>query len=220
MPMKRVALTLLVVTAVVVCGWITWNRNLLGMYHWQQVQAPDAKFSVSLPGNPQASIQSETDAVDGHQFVSNRLTVSPAPRIVYAVGWWENPGQNDEPTDELFAHVRDCDAKVFRGKVATKELTVAGHSAIDIVTINAEGTAVHNRVIRVGSRIYSLWVIDASGGFAMDRKNISRFFGSFSLHRDYGTSHLVNAVAPQRGPFMPPGREGWAVASVCRHCSR
>lgn len=82
----------------------------------------------------------------------------------------------------LFAHFRDGNAEVFRGKVATKELTVAGHPAMDMVTMNAEGTVVQNRVIRVGSRTYSLWVIDGTGRFAIDKKNIAKFFASFSLH--------------------------------------
>lgn len=179
---RLVALTVLVVSAAVACGWTAWNWKLLRPYHWLQVESPDATFSVSFPGNPKASTQTERDAIDGHQFVSNRLTSSPAPQISYAVGWWENPEQKDKPTDELFAHFRDCDANVFKGKIATKALTAVGHPAIDIVTVNAEGTVAHNRVIRVGPRIYSLWVIDASGRFAVDKKNTSKFFASFSLH--------------------------------------
>lgn len=101
--------------------------------------------------------------------------------MIYAVSWWENPEQKDKPTGELFAHFRDCDANVFKGKVAAKELTAAGYPAIDIVTVNPEGTVVHDRVIRVGSRIYSLWVIDGSGRFAIDQKNVSRFLESFTL---------------------------------------
>jgi len=179
---RQVALTVLAVTAAVVCGWTAWNWKVVRPYHWQQVESPDETFSMIFPGRPKVSTQNETDAIDGHQFVSSRLTASPAPRIGYAVSWWENPEQKDKPTAELFAHFRDCNGVVFKGKVATKELTVAGHPAIDMMTINAEGTVVHNRVIRVGSRIYSLWVIDGSGRFAVDKKNITKFFSSFSLH--------------------------------------
>lgn len=178
---KRAVLTALVVTATLVCGWTAWNWKALRPYRWQQVESPDAKFSVSFPESPNASTQNETDAVDGHQFVSNRLSASPAPRIIYAVSWWENPGQEDKPTGELFAHFRDCDAHAFKGKVATTQLTAAGYPAIDIVTVNPEGTVVHDRVIRVRSRIYSLWVIDGSGRFAVDQRNISKFLDSFSL---------------------------------------
>jgi hypothetical protein len=185
MPIARIRLvasSVLIVTAAVVCGWTAWNWKLLRPYDWQQVESPDATFSVSFPGNPKASTQTERDAIDGHQFVSNRLTFLPAPQISYTVDWWENPEQKDKPTDELFAHFRDCDAKVFKGKIATQEFTAVGHPAIDIITVNVEGTVAHNRIIRVGSRIYSLWVIDASGRFAVDKKNISKFFASFSPH--------------------------------------
>ncbi len=159
----QVVLIMAVVGAAAGSGWTAWNWKLLRPYHWQQVDSPDGAFSLSFPGKPKASTQYETDAIDGRHFLSTRLTASPAPRIGYAVSWWENPEQKDKPTAELFAHFRDCAAQGVRGKVRTKELTVAGHPAIDIVTFDVpEVTVIHNRVIRVGSRIYSLWVIDGS----------------------------------------------------------
>jgi hypothetical protein len=181
---RRVAfIVLVVIAAAAVCGWTAWNWNRLRPYHWQQVESPDATFSMNFPVSPKASTQNDTDAIDGRQFVANRLVASPAPRIGYAVSWWENPEQKDKPTGQLFADFRDrAAAEAFRGKVASKELTVAGNPAIDIITADTYGTVVYNRVIRAGPRIYSLWVIDGSGRFAVDKKDVGKFFNSFSLH--------------------------------------
>jgi len=51
-----------------------------------------------------------------------------------------------------------------------------------MAVVNPEGTVVHNRVIRAGPRIYSLWVINTSGKFVMDKKNVNKFFDSFLIH--------------------------------------
>ncbi len=181
-PGSAVAIALVTVAAIALCGWTAANWSRLRPYHWQHVESPDAAFSVSFPGTPAASRQNETDAIDGSEFVSNRLAVSPAPRIGYMVSWWENQQQRDKSTEELFAHFRDCNAKVFRGKVATREFTVQGYPVTDMAVVNPEGTVVHNRVIRAGPRIYSLWVINTSGKFVMDKKNVNKFFDSFLIH--------------------------------------
>jgi len=177
-----VAIALVTVAAIALCGWTAANWSRLRPYHWQHVESPDAAFSVSFPGTPIASRQDETDAIDGSEFVSNRLAVSPAPRIAYMVSWWDSQRERNKSTEELFVHFRDCNAKVFRGKVSTRELTVQGNPATDMAVVNTEGTVVYNRVIRAGPRFYSLWVINASGRFVADKKNARKFFDSFSLH--------------------------------------
>jgi hypothetical protein len=56
---------------------------------------------------------------------------------------------------------------------------VQRYPAEDIEVISRNGVLVENRLIRVGPRIYSLWVLDTSG--YRDRKNIKRFFDSFVI---------------------------------------
>ncbi len=181
-PWRAVAIVLVAVAAIALCGWTAANWSRLRPYHWQRVESPDAAFTVSFPGSPTVSRQKETDAIDGTEFVSNRLAVSPAPRIAYAVSWWENTQQMSKSAEELFAHFRDCDAKVFRGNVTTRGLTVQGYPATEMAVVNSEGTVVFNRVIRAGPRLYSLWVVNTSGKFVVDKKNAGKFFNSFSLH--------------------------------------
>lgn len=174
-------ITLVFILTIALCAWTAagWSRSR--PYHWQRVESPDAAFSISFPATPQASRLKQADPIDGSEFVSNRLEVSPAPRIGYMVSWWDDQQQRNKPTEELFAHFRDCDEKVFRGKAKTKAFTVQGNAAIDIVVVNPEGTVV-NRVVRAGRRIYSLWAYEPSARIAIDGKNVRQFLDSFSLH--------------------------------------
>jgi len=76
---------------------------------------------------------------------------------------------------------RDCYITIFRGKILSeKQLTAQGYPARDTEVLSENGLAVDNRVIRVGPRLYSLWALDSSGRF--DRKNVTTFFDSFSVH--------------------------------------
>jgi hypothetical protein len=168
------------VIAVVLCGWTAVNWKSLRPYEWRQIRSPDSQFRISFPGNPIASQTSETAIEGGSKFVSYRLAVSPAHGVVYALSWWENPAQRDKSTDELFADFSNCNIKAMHAKtVSEKRVEVEGHPAQDTL-LAANGQLVVNRVIRVGPRIYSLWVFDSS--WHLGRGDVKRFFNSLSLH--------------------------------------
>jgi hypothetical protein len=98
------------------------------------------------------------------------------------MSWWENPDQSAQTEDEIFAHFRQCDIKVFQTNVVSqKSITVSGYPARYIFLIAPGGRDVWNLAVRVGPRIYSLWVLDPEG--FSDGKNIRKFLGSFSPER-------------------------------------
>jgi hypothetical protein len=170
----------ILVIAVALCGSAVaiWNR--LRPYEWQQVQSPDSQFRISFPGNPNESRINETANEDGSKFVSYKLTVSPSHGALYVVNWWENPAQKGKSTSELFADFRNCNIKVFPGKIVSeKDLEVRGYPAKDTL-LSAHGQLVFNRVIRVGPRIYSLWASDSP--WHIGRGDAGRFLNSLSLH--------------------------------------
>ena len=168
------------VIAVVLCGWTAVNWKSLRPYEWRQIQSPDSQFRISFPGTPIASQTSESAIEGGSKFVSYRLAVSPAHGVVYALSWWENPAQRDKSTDELFADFSNCNINVFHGKIVSeKNVDVHGYPAKDTLLV-ANGQLVVNRVIRVGPRLYSLWVFDSS--WHLRRGDVKRFFNSLSLH--------------------------------------
>jgi hypothetical protein len=112
--------------------------------------------------------------------VTNKLTDSPAHGVIYSLGWWENPVQKNKTTDELFADFRECDINAFHGKITSeKAFTIQGRLARDTVVF-ANDLVVLNRFIRVGPRIYSLWVLSPSR--RPDIGNAGKFLNSFSLH--------------------------------------
>ena len=176
---RRTGLAVAVI-AIALCGWTATNWKRIRPYDWRQVQSPEAQFSISFPGNPTASQESNT-ASDGSTFVSSKLTTSPANGVIYALSWWENSAQTSTPTDVLFADFRDCIIKGFHGKIVSeKELNVEGNPAIDTVVFVPNGLVVVNRVIRVRSRFYSLWVVDSPG--QLERADIQRFLNSLKIH--------------------------------------
>jgi hypothetical protein len=123
---------------------------------------------------------SETlNASDGTEFISNKLTSTPAHGIIYSVVWWENSAQNNKSTDELFGVFRDCGMKAFHGKVMSeKKLLVDGYPAQDTDVLADGGLVAVNRVIRAGSRFYSLWIVDSVNH--LQRADINKFMGSFA----------------------------------------
>jgi hypothetical protein len=167
---------LLIVIAVAGWGVTIWKRFL--PYQWRQTQT-DAQFSISFPSAPTASTETLT-APDGTRFNSNKLTSSPARGVLYAVSWWENSTQNNKSTDELFASFRDCGMKAFHGKmVSENKLFVDGYPAQETAVVSDGGLVAVNRVIRVKSRLYSLWIVDSVGH--LERADINRFMNSFAV---------------------------------------
>jgi hypothetical protein len=170
------------VIAVALGVWTANNWKRFRPYDWEVVESPDAQFRISFPGNPTASQEIITASEDGSKFVSYKLASSPPHGVIYSLNWWESPVQNGKSTDELFANFRDCYIKVFHGKIVSEnEVRVQGYPAEDTEVLAPNGLVVANRVIRVGPRIYSVWVVDSTGH--LDSGNIQKFLGSLSFHR-------------------------------------
>jgi hypothetical protein len=170
------------VIAIALCTWTAANWKRFRPYKWQQVESQDAQFRISFPGDAAASKQSMTATEDGSTFLSSRLTSSPAYGVIYALDWWENPAQKDKSTDKLFADFRDCNIKAFHGNIAAeKETEVQGYPAKATLVFAPNRLVVENLVVRVGPRLYSLWVLDSTG--RLDMSNIKKFFASLSLHK-------------------------------------
>jgi hypothetical protein len=149
-------------------------------YNWQPFQSSDAQFHVIFPATPHLSQENTYDSEDGSNFTSYKLKASPRPGVTYALDWWENPNQKEKSTRELLAKFRICNIGAFRGQINSEEqFTFQRYPAEDIEVLSQNGMLVENRVVRVGPRIYSLWVVDLTG--YRDKKNIKRFFESFVI---------------------------------------
>ena len=150
-------------------------------YAWRTVQSSSGQFRADFPGPAKQSQEPTTDVIDGSKFVSHRLASSPKPGVVYAVSWWENPRQAKSSNEELFVHFRDCDLKSFQGNVVREErLKIKGFPADDFEIANTKGGfSVQNRIVRVRTHVYSLWVIEPSG--QEDRAAAKKFLNSFEL---------------------------------------
>ncbi len=167
------------VVAISVCAWMVTKWTSVPNYAWQQVESSDGHFRVNFPG-PATTSQEQGTASDGTKYVMNKLTASPVRRVIYALSWWEHPVEKNKTTDELFAYLRECDVNAFHGSVAfEKALTVEGYPARDVLLYSKE-FMVLNRFIRVGPRIYSLWVVSPRSQPQIE--NGGKFLNSFSLN--------------------------------------
>jgi len=167
------------VLAIAVCGWTAMRWTRAPRYRWQQVQSSDARFRISFPGRPIAS-QEHNKAANGTDFISNQLAASPRKGAIYSISWWENSAQTGQSTDELFAKFRECNLKVFQGKIVSeRDVMVHGYRARDTEVWSSSGFIVHDRTIRAGSRLYSVVVLDSSG--QRDQDNVYKFFDSMTI---------------------------------------
>ena len=171
---------MLLAVALVLCGGAAIHFLKPRTYEWRVVASSDNRFRVSFPSDPRL-LETNEKSTDGRPFVSHMLKSAPAERVFYVVNWWENPAQQDQTTEELFAHFRQCVGDSFRARLmGKKDLRVQGYPAQLNVFMSGSGL-VDNLVIRAGSRVYSLWVLDSRA--ALERENIQKFFGSFRLEQ-------------------------------------
>jgi hypothetical protein len=150
-------------------------------YQWREVTSSDSRFRISFPSNP-SLLETNEKSMDGRPFVSHTLKSTPADRVFFAVSWWENPAQQDQTTEQLFAYLRECVGNSFRARpIGERDLRVQGYPAKLTVFISGSGLMVENLVIRARSGSYSLWVLDSRTVF--EKENVQKFFGSFRLEQ-------------------------------------
>ncbi len=149
------------------------------VYDWQLVNAPDGSFTISFPANPTLE-EKPTASLTGGAFVSHTFKVKPADGVAYMCGWWEDPSQQTFSIEERLNKARDRGVGGVRGVlISEKRISVQGYPARDIKAIAAGNAAFDNRLILVGSRLYSLMVLDRSGNH--DVENVQKFFNSLTI---------------------------------------
>jgi len=169
------------VAALLLCGGAAVYFLRARSYEWREITSSDSQFRVNLPSDPSLSVSNEK-STDGSPFVSHILKSTPADRVFYVVSWWENPTQQGQTTEELFAHFRQCDINVFNARVMSeKDVKVQGYPAKLIFIMGGNGLIVENLAIRADTRVYSLTVLDSRA--VLERENIRKFFGSFRLEQ-------------------------------------
>jgi hypothetical protein len=182
--LKRLRAGFVLLAGLVLCGsvalwaWVGFPRLWSRSYEWHEVAPGTDHFRMIFPGTLTKSEQANK-AADGRTFVSHEFRSSPAKGVVYGMSWWENPDQAAQTDDEIFAHFKQCGMKVFRtNAVSQKAFIVNGYPATYTFLFAPGNGEVWNLAVRVGPRIYSLWVLDPEG--LSDGKNIRKFFKSFS----------------------------------------
>ena len=134
---------------------------------------------MSLPGDA-VSEDIPTKSATGGSFIAHNLRVRLSDKG-YAVSWWEDPSLKEGKPEQILDAMRDRGLSPSKAQlIDERRLTIQGYAARDITTIAAGHAAYDNRLILVGTRLYSLMVVD--GGGKRDRANIQKFFNSLALH--------------------------------------
>ncbi|PYX34043.1 MAG: hypothetical protein DMG80_03705 [Acidobacteria bacterium] len=149
-------------------------------YDWQSFASPDGKFAISFPGKP---ILDEHPAklATGESYTSHRWTTKAADDAAFGCSWWEDPNLPNRSSDEMLNKIRDFGLYGVQGRlISERRFTLQGYPAKDIEARARGNLAMHNRIILVGTRVYTLLVFETSG--KRNITNAERFFKSFSLH--------------------------------------
>jgi hypothetical protein len=148
-------------------------------YDWRVVYSADGKSKISFPGNPILE-ETPTKSITGGSFTLHSLKIKPVESAAYGCSWWEDPSLNSLSVEERLNKARDNGVGGVGGRLISEtRISVQGYPARDIRAIARGNAAFDSRVILVGSRLYTLMVIDVSGNH--DTKNVERFFNSFTL---------------------------------------
>ena len=152
--------------------------NRTPTYQWRVVEAPDKTFSVALPGNA-VSEDTATRSATGGSFTSHRLTVRMT-NAGYAISWWEDPSLRGSNPEQILDMMRDRGLAPSNARMLNeRRLTVQGYPARDISAVAGGYAAYDNRLVLVGTRLYTLMGVDGTGKH--DTRDIEKFFNSFAL---------------------------------------
>jgi hypothetical protein len=144
-------------------------------YEWTNFSSPDGAFTVSLPGKVEITHKA-TQSKTGGNFTSYSAATKASNRAAYGCAWWEDASLKGMSADEMLDHVRDSSM----GKVVHESrLTVQGRPARELRVESAPNTAIDNRIILDGRKIYTLFVVNTER--RRDEANIRRFFDSFQF---------------------------------------
>ena len=170
---KSMAVGAVVVIGLALSAVVVVRHERARAYQWHRVESPDGTFAVEFPGIP-VSRDEPTTSDAGDTFTAHSLNTRASEHAAYGCSWWEDPSLNSRPPEQILDRMTD------RSAVSSRRTTVQGHPATDVQAWGRGNTAFDNRVVVVGTRIYSLIVIDTSG--KRDSKNVERFFSSLTLH--------------------------------------
>ena len=147
-------------------------------YDWQLVDLADGRFKVSFPGQPTPEAVA-TKSASGGSFTSHVLRVKITDQVAYGCTWFDDPSLAGLSVEDRLNQARDHGISGVQGTLLSeKRLSVQGYPARDI-QVSARGhAAFDNRIILVGTTLYSLMVADVSGNH--DSANVQRFFNSLT----------------------------------------
>ena len=149
-------------------------------YQWQRYESPDGKFTVDFPATPVARDEPIPSGTGG-TYTSHSLNTRASEHAAYGCSWWEDPSVGNRSSEDVLDRARDNGIRGVGGTlISEKKINVHGYPAREIQASARGNATFENRIVLVGTRIYSLIAVDTAG--KRDSKNVERFFDSFAPH--------------------------------------
>jgi hypothetical protein len=149
-------------------------------HRWQTYTAPDASFSIDLPGKP--VVESVPIPLDGGgSHAANMISVEPTQKTGYICAFFDKPDLAKLSTEKALDSMRDGGLARIQGKVLwEKPITIQGHPGIELQARARGGLLVDMRLCLVGTRAYVIMAI-ARDDTDREFKTVRRFFDSFKM---------------------------------------
>jgi len=171
----------LVMLSIAVVGALVFsNYEHLLPYRWQTYTAPDAKFSVRLPGKANV----ETKPVPGDDGKTTSLTligVEPTRDTAYTCSYFDSESLGKKPPEQaLEASMAGSLTKIQGTVISLQHITVQGYPGIDWHARARGNSLVDARMILVGNRLYMIMAVARADG-DREPKTVQRVFESFKV---------------------------------------
>jgi len=171
---------LVLLSIAVVVALVFANYEHLLPYRWQTYTAPDAKFSVRLPGKANV----ETKQLPGEDGKTTSLTligVEPTRDTAYTCSYFDSESLSKEPPQQaLEASMAGSLTKMSGTVTSLQHITVQGYPGIDWHARAHGNSLVDARMILVGDRLYMIMAV-ARADRDREPKTVHKVFDSFRV---------------------------------------
>ncbi len=156
------------------------NYDKLLPHSWKTYVAPDASFSVDLPGKITVETIHPTDE-KGNPIAVQLIIAQPTKSTSYLCTYFERQNESGESPQRIMEDARDGSLKKIQGVMTSqKQLEFEGYPALDVQGHARGDSLVDYRFVLVKNRLYMLTAI-ATDKRDREPKTIRQLFDSFRI---------------------------------------
>lgn len=160
------------------------NPEEAAKYRWRVFNPPDASFSVLMPGEPQATSQSQKTFM-GEINLQLFIAQPPKQEVAYIVAYNDFPdsyGKMANP-QQVLQNAQEMALKTTQSKLVSQRTIQSnnGHPGREIEYVNQGGKITRNRLYFAHGRLYQVMVITTPRQQRFLTKSIPGYLNSFQI---------------------------------------